>query len=367
MLGFFFAVIFGARGRYLEDIVFNNRFDFQTSSVIIRLAQTLIGETITAMPYYLLTGAGFSKNWGGLVASEFFGRLLGQQLDRATRDLLFASRAKGGFEDVMTQLQMARNNSQQDANRLIEFTAAIAGIFNNMNNQFAYANFEFQNEVRYMVRAFLERFEAIFTLNQDGLLEHQYFHGFVGGRWDGAQMPGVVSVAPAPHVRGTREERLGILKPDNKFQVRPRAQPYFKLHGSANWIVDEQSDRLLILGGQKAQAIALHPLLTRYLEEFTTRLMGADACLMIIGYGFNDQHINEIIGRAVENGLRIFIVDPTGVDVFDKFDKTAQIPGRPDAYAELLRPSIIGESKIPLSQSFGTNHGEHDYLQTFFG
>src|SRR6266699_5792702 len=159
------------------------------------------------MPHYLLTGAGFSKNWGGLIASEFFGRLLGQDLDRVTRDLLFASRAKGSFENVMTQLQMARNSSKEDADRLAQFTAAIADIFNGMNNQFAYANFEFQNEVKYMVRAFLERFDAIFTLNQDGLLEHQYFPGFVGGHWNGPQIPGVVTVAPPPHIRGTREER----------------------------------------------------------------------------------------------------------------------------------------------------------------
>jgi len=33
---------------------------------------------------------------------------------------------------------------------------------------------------------------------------------------------------------------------------------------------------------------------------------------MIIGYGFNDEHINEEIGAAVEKGLKIFIVDPRG-------------------------------------------------------
>jgi hypothetical protein len=63
---------------------------------------------------------------------------------------------------------------------------------------------------------------------------------------------------------------------------------------------------------------------------------------MIVGYGFNDEHINEAIGRGVDKGLRIFIVDPRGVDVFDKFDRAAMIPGPPDPYAERLRPAIIG-------------------------
>jgi hypothetical protein len=87
---------------------------------------------------------------------------------------------------------------------------------------------------------------------------------------------------------------------------------------------------------------------------------------MIIGYGFNDEHINEEIGAAVEKGLKIFIVDPRGVDVFDKFDRTAQIPDHPDPFAEKLRPSIIGESTKPLTQTFGSDHGEHDYLTSFF-
>jgi hypothetical protein len=318
------------------------------------------------MPHFLLTGAGFSKNWGGLVASEFFSRLLGEQLDFNTRNLLFTSRSKGGFETVMTNLQAVRNNSADDQRRLGDFTAAIAGIFNGMNNQFAYTTFEFQNEVRYMVRSFLERFDAIFTLNQDGLLEHQYFNGFVGGRWDSAQLPGVVAVGPPPHIRGTREERVAPLRPAQDYRLMARSQPYFKLHGSANWVVDEQSGRLLILGGQKAQAIALHPLLVRYQQEFSDRIMQPNSRLMVIGYGFRDEHINEIICNAVKVGLQLFIVDPNGVDVFDNFDRAAQIPGPPDPYAELLRPSIIGESRKPLTQSFGSDHGEHAYLQTFF-
>jgi hypothetical protein len=50
------------------------------------------------MPRMLLTGAGFTKNWGGLVATEFFSRLLGGKLDDYTRGLLFKHRSTGGFE-----------------------------------------------------------------------------------------------------------------------------------------------------------------------------------------------------------------------------------------------------------------------------
>ena len=51
----------------------------------------------------LLTGAGFSHNWGGWLASEAFEYLLGcTEIDQGTRQLLWASRDEGGgFEDTL--------------------------------------------------------------------------------------------------------------------------------------------------------------------------------------------------------------------------------------------------------------------------
>ncbi len=322
------------------------------------------------MPHVLLTGAGFTKNWGGLVAPEFFSRLLGETLDDYTRALLFKHRGTGGFETVMNILQSEYKRAQtpEARKRFDDMTAAVAGIFNGMNNQFLHLpTLEFQNEVRYMVRPFLERFDVIFTLNQDALLEAQYFPNFVGGRWIGAELPGTRLVGLPPHIQGTREERIALRTADPaNLQIHPRTQPYIKLHGSANWLIDERSGRLLILGGQKAASIAQHTLLTRYQEMLEEHITRPGARLMITGYGFNDEHINETIGRAVDRGLKNFIVDIRGVDAFDKFDHSAQIPGPPDPYAEKLRPSIIGESRKALTETFGRDHGEHDYLMTFF-
>jgi SIR2-like domain len=295
---------------------------------------------------------------------------LGEKLDDYTRGLLFKHRTTGGFETVMSIIQSESRHTQSAENqkRSDDLTSAVAGIFNVMNRQFLHLpSLEFQNEVRYMVRAFLERFDVIFTLNQDGLLEAQYIPGFVGGRWSGCELPGTRALGPPPHIQGTREERLALRAADlASLQIHPRMQPYIKLHGSANWLIDERSGRLLILGGQKAASIAQHPLLTRYHLMFEEHINGPDAHLMIIGYGFNDEHINEAIGNAVAKGLKIFIVDVRGVDAFDKFDHSAPIPGHPDGYAERLRPSIIGESRKQLTETFGKDHGEHEYLMTFF-
>ena len=59
------------------------------------------------MTFLLLTGAGFSHNWGGPLASEVFNAVLADKnIDEHTRDLLFASR--GAFETVLADLQVSK-------------------------------------------------------------------------------------------------------------------------------------------------------------------------------------------------------------------------------------------------------------------
>ena len=81
---------------------------------------------------------------------------------------------------------------------------------------------------------------------------------------------------------------------------------------------------------------------------------------MVIGYGFNDPHINDAIGRAVAKGLKIFIVDLRGVAAFDP------CAHRPSSFTELLQTAVIGESKRPLKEAFSTDRMEHGRLMQFF-
>jgi hypothetical protein len=58
----------------------------------------------------LLTGAGFTRNWGGMLADEVFDNLIGsQELDDTIRTMLWRARTnRGSFEDVLAELQLAR-------------------------------------------------------------------------------------------------------------------------------------------------------------------------------------------------------------------------------------------------------------------
>ena len=72
------------------------------------------------------------------------------------------------------QLKVSRSARESTKKQLNDLQAAIIGMFNAMDQAFGSVKFEQNNNIEYLVRAFLARFDAIFTLNQDLLLERYY-------------------------------------------------------------------------------------------------------------------------------------------------------------------------------------------------
>lgn len=316
------------------------------------------------MTLILLTGAGFSRNWGGWLASEAFEYLLGcTEIDRETRTLLWRSKENGGgFEDTLADLANAKDD--QNKKRYDELNAALVGMFNAMGLGFMQRPFEFQNNVRYMVKTFLAQFDAIFTLNQDTLLEQHYLDVASGGKWNGYRIPGVKPLNPA--TSGTPHDKIAVKQPDpDNFKLPSGIQPYIKLHGSCNWNNGTSGGRVLIMGGQKAINIGQFPILSWYRQQFREFLLRPNARLMVIGYSFSDAHINEAIGEGVDKGLKLFIIDPLGVDVLDKRQKEPVGRGR-DEYMDKLTPNIIGASRRPLTSIFNDDVVEHGRVMKFF-
>src|ERR1700685_4009425 len=97
------------------------------------------------MTYILLTGAGFSRNWGGLLADDMFSRLLGSKLlDDELRRMLWRDRANhGGFEDVLAALQLATDPDSRRRHSIL--TSELVGLFNGMGLAFMQREFEFRN------------------------------------------------------------------------------------------------------------------------------------------------------------------------------------------------------------------------------
>ena len=311
------------------------------------------------MSHILLLGAGFSRNWGAPLASEVTGSLLGELHD----DAEMARRLRSGpFEDAFAGFQRPRGDDA-DAKRLRRLQDAVTTLFSRMNAALATTTFEFDNDLAYSIKKFLERFDAIFTLNQDLLLETHYLPNLVSTRWSGVAVPGMQGSRGAGWSGPTEPTKL-VWQPIGDTAVRGNVQPYFKLHGSSNWH-DGQGEPVLIMGSAKSGAIERFPVLKAYRDTFRQMLSQPGAKLMVIGYSFQDDHINRVISDgSTEAGLGTFVVDPNGRDVLkDPKMAGAQIPGPPRAVEEI---KIIGELKRPLSAIFRRDVFAHGELMRFF-
>jgi len=326
------------------------------------------------MGHVLLLGAGFSRNWGGWVASEAFEYLLGSpHLDGSLRLLLWKHRNNGGFERTLADLQgaFAQQNNATTEQPIRKFEKAVAAMFDDMDEAFGLMNdFDFKNPSSdRQVGTFLRRFDAIFTLNQDLLMERKYLNddvaGKSAGKWDGWQIPGTREGSDVTDYYGNAKPPTRSPADAADFTVDARKQPYFKLHGSSNW-VDGADRRLLIMGGNKVASISGHSLLSWYHQKFADYLSEPDTKLMVIGYGFGDEHINQALYKAAEAAsFKMFVIDSLGVDAINS-NRDATIGSGSNISMNTLSPQLIGASRRPLRDIFGADRVEHSKVMRFF-
>jgi len=264
------------------------------------------------------------------------------------------SQGKGtGFEGVYQALKDGATNPTDTA-VFKEFHAMVAGMFHSMRYGFEHVS------LGGSAQRFLASFDAIFTLNQDTLIELQYIGGLIqqlsGGRFFDCEAPGLVATAGNVNPPGLFQPR------DPPYTITERHQPYFKLHGSSNWVLPDRSDLMLIIGGNKATSIDSSPLLSWYRQEFRRMLDGAR--VVIIGYSFQDGHINEDPIHAASTGARFFLIDPYGVDIIDK-RKSAAIKQPKEPLMEALMNNIDGASRRSLIRTFDHDQIEMQKLQHF--
>lgn len=335
------------------------------------------------MSHYLLLGAGFSHNWGGWLASEAFEYLIGHSAIIAStelRTLLWKHHDKGGFEGALDELQRhAARDPQTFTLQLRALESGVQQMFEVMNGAFKNRGLEFRTggfSNDQPVRNFLVRFKAIFTLNQDLLLEHCY-RGTADGLVDirnvktmrDWQFPGMqLESTPTSDTEVVYPLATGTWIPSDDRTVATDLQPIYKLHGSSNWR-GASNDSLMILGGGKAQAIERFPVLRWYSEVFTAALTAPDARLMIIGYSFRDPHINSVLQGAMSKGLQVFVIDPNGAGAAAATNSVPKnaIGYRPTPFEELLRTALIGASRRPLASTFATDDVAMGKLLRFFG
>jgi cephalosporin-C deacetylase-like acetyl esterase len=105
----------------------------------------------------------------------------------------------------------------------------------------------------------------------------------------------------------------------------------------------------------------LHGRMT-YQTEFA-RLTQQPAKVMVIGYGFGDAHINDLMIAAAAAGAEFFIIDTSGIGVL------ASAPGTNGVASQLkmaMQHSIIGGSRRYLKESLYSDTVERTKIMKFF-
>jgi SIR2-like domain len=318
------------------------------------------------MQYFLLLGAGFSRNWGGWLASEVFEYLLGcpQIINNAhLRRALWKTKDEGGFEQALSLVQTDRSLGESEREQAIHaFDAALNRMFDDMNAALLEVDdLEFPTPQRNTVSGLLKRFDAIFTLNQDLLLEHLY----MDGGFRGTQLPGLIGL-PGVDGRIADTSVKGIWTDSGQTLIDKTLQPIYKLHGSTNWRT-VAGGNLLVLGAAKTQVIESSRLLRSYKDIFEESLCRPDARLMVIGYGFGDAHINASLARGAQSGMRMFVIDPKGSDLARSLNRTRAnrqiIASTPEE--ALFEECLIGASRRTLREIFGADVVEQNKLERF--
>jgi hypothetical protein len=151
----------------------------------------------------------------------------------------------------------------------------------------------------------------IFTLNQDLFFE-RYLYNHLSNNAPAPVLPGV-QVTPGLSIfsslTGPYTEQF-VMRPfaDLRTNAALRGQlNVIKMHGSFNWRTPDARN-VMVVGTEKTRQIADLPLLSWYFDILKAVLFAGDARLMVVGYGFGDEHINATIAEAiVKHGLKVFI------------------------------------------------------------
>jgi len=308
----------------------------------------------------LLLGAGFSRNWGGWLADEVLEYLLGSKeinADIYLREKLYQYKQMG-FEKALGEIQLEclSDPSEKNKKRQKEFSDAVSQMFKDMRKPYAnnQMQFEWTADIDYQVRPFLIKFNTIFTLNQDFLLEQ-----LLSPEIQRKLVKPYLSELQKPLNDDINTLPIYSSNIDNEIKINSSMLPYYKLHGSYDWIDNHGgTDALMVMGGGKAETIKLHPVLRKYQQQFCDSLSKPSTRLMIIGYSFRDEHINKQLtnaATAIENNLKIYIIDPKGIDVISD-----------ENIKQSLHPTLIGASRRPLKEIFGSDKIEHAKIMKFF-
>lgn len=295
----------------------------------------------------LFTGAGFTKNFGGFLAREMWSKIFSDsRLDELLqiKELL---RNNFDFETIYSEVINSQQHSDEQKQYFHNIIIKAYKDMDKMLAQYVFTGSDPYGVNTYGVNQLFGSFAgsagetgAHFTLNQDLFMERQTKRQPLG-------------LATLKYKDYLDQIQTGIINtastvqlPDNTFLEEFKTKHlnsagdlfYIKLHGSLGWGSVHGGDQM-VLGTNKYEDIVKEPLLAWYFELLENTLYRTGVKMLVMGYGFRDEHINAILKKAIqEYGLQFYIISPEDPENFKN-----RIIGNPSTEGVLWSPNAQGE------------------------
>ncbi len=266
----------------------------------------------------LLTGAGFTKNFGAPLADEISGLIFNDENIQNNKKLRELFQKEHNYEDIYQKIIQSSDFNQTEKNI---FNVAIQSAYKDIDDRILYGklsqtNFDmFEN----LIRRFDKRRGGsgyIFTLNQDLFIERM-----------SCDIPDYNMTLPgvSTHVHSSTEPLNQIINEDKRifipdeFEINRIKQEYevklhkinlsyIKLHGSQEWF-SKDTVSSMVIGREKSNQINAISILKWYFQLFKSQLSVDNTKVLIIGYGFKDNHINSAFHNVNKNKkLQLYVV-----------------------------------------------------------
>jgi hypothetical protein len=262
----------------------------------------------------LLTGAGFTANFGGFLGKEMWSKIFNNPILSGSNNLKAQLRKTFDFEEIYSMVlgNRIRNLSAWEYNA---FAQALNEAYSEMDNAIKEPTWQSHDIHQADLNKFLDFFikanshesALCFTLNQDLFME-RYF-GWQPLVPQATKYFGSFGNIDIQDLNSENLKKLPTESQLDEFRKSPlESFCYIKLHGSQKWISSDGRDTK-ILGINKKEAIDRIPLLKWYFSILEQSLFRKNVKLVIIGYSFKDDHINSCIIKAIrEFGLKLYVI-----------------------------------------------------------
>jgi hypothetical protein len=283
----------------------------------------------------LMTGAGYTRNFGGFLAEDMWEKIFNHKeiQDKPALKELLLDNDNFDYESVYHKVC---NGDYSPKEKEAIYTAILKAyetldvIAQNYIPVRDDSKLNILNGARRIIDCLardMSQINFFFTLNQDIFVER-----LISDTKKSIMWPGIGKRFFIPNSLESQlplENNNFINIPDgDKLDTTKRAVElpnnechYIKLHGSFGWkSSDPNRQDKLVIGRNKKKQIADELLLTWYFNLFKQVLLEGVIKLLIIGYGFRDNHINKVIAKAIggKYGLKLYIMSTAKPKEFKK-------------------------------------------------